>query len=410
MRISDWSSDVCSSDLWTISDPDNDPIQDVRLSYREGNGAFTAIPFDAAKNTAAFDVTHFAQARDYELRLEASDGIAHASETVGFSVDNTPPNILSLSLVKKVLGKSDTLKATGVAGDALSGVEYVEYALSDAASSTEQKLDWHTALITSGFLRGEASYAITYPTTLADGVYQLFVRAVDAAGNESAAVSAPVTVDTSPPRIGSFALLKNTVRVSPDAAGVITTYPGQSTFSISLEGDTHSASLTAEGHTVPLSLDIASGLWQGTLNLSSTASTTIFLSAEDNVHNSFTNTSIGSFAFVPHGSVQTKNTDGTTVPLSGASITVVTVSENGESVPFTGLAGSTIETDATGEYDLALPAGTYTLVVTKSGYHKEKETITLAQSAFVSVSFTTAKLSGIGGFIQGIIEYVAHIL
>jgi hypothetical protein len=114
---------------WSITDFDKDPLQGITLGYRRGNGVFTPLPIDPAKNSFLWDVGRFPEGRDYQLKLTAGDGIATAEKVVDFSVDETPPTLASFALKKTVIGKSDVLEGPGRALDALSGIEFVEYAI-----------------------------------------------------------------------------------------------------------------------------------------------------------------------------------------------------------------------------------------------------------------------------------------
>ncbi|MFZ2500365.1 MAG: Ig-like domain-containing protein [Minisyncoccia bacterium] len=277
---------------WSVSDIDGDKIQQVRLEYRRGSGAF--IPLDLVKHSVLdtphiFDVRDFPEAADYQLRLSAGDGIATGTDLVSFSVDRTPPTLSSFTLDTSVVGKGGTLTGHGKAYDALSGIEYVEYAIAEGAPST-----FSTALLTNGFLQNNATFSLAHPTTLIDSTYTVYARAVDAAGNVSPQASRTVLVDMAPPSIGSFDVLVQGARVSPDEQGVIALYTGaQSLFEVSLEGDTKTASLFVGSTAIPLKKDIASGLWQVAIDVGTAGTTTLAISAEDNVHNAVTGKLIG---------------------------------------------------------------------------------------------------------------------
>lgn len=276
---------------WSVSDADGDPIRSIALEYRRGQGAFTALPIRQDAHSFAFDVSALPEAADYQLRLSASDGIATGTDLVRFSVDNSPPTLSSFSLDAPTLGENGVLRAHGEARDALSGIEYVEYAVSEGGVEPES---FTTALLTSGFLQGSATFAIKHPEPLADGAYIIYARAVDAAGNVSRPLSRAFVVDTSPPRIGSFSASSQGTRIAPDEHGSISLYSGaKALFEISLEGDTDAASLLVGSTSIPLAKDIASGLWRATIDTGAVGTTTLALSAEDNMHNAFTNKPIG---------------------------------------------------------------------------------------------------------------------
>ena len=387
---------------WRITDADNDSIKNVTLGYRRGHEAYKLLPIDQAKNSFAFDASAFPEANDYQLRLAANDGMATGTDTVNFSVDRTSPTLSSFTLGASVLGKGDVLLGRGMAQDSLSGIEYVEYAV----TQDKNPASFSTALLTSGFLQENATFTLKYPTKIEDGMYTVYVRAVDAAGNVSPMLSRSLTVDASPPRIGSFDIMAQGVRIVPDAQGAISLYKGMKTlFEVSLEGDTNSASLTLGSTTIPLEKDIVSGLWQATVDSGSTGTTTIYISAEDKAHNVLIRTPIGSFVAIKYGVVTTSIPDGSAESLPEAEIKVLTLDERtGDYVPFS--LPSAITSDAQGEYALALPQGMYELSLRKSGYRSMAQKITLERAGFVDVSFSTEKFSGIWGFIQRMIDRI----
>ena len=394
---------------WNITSKDNVPVQGVTLSWRRGNGAFTNLPVTKTATSYVWDVAHLAEALDYELRLSAGDGLATTSETVGFAIDRKPPTLSSLTVSKKVLGKSDMLRGVGSAADSLSGVAYVEYAIRPIDEESSES-DWSLARITSGYLQKNASYVIAHPVELTDGAYRVQVRVVDAAGNVSPARPEDIIVDTTSPHIGSFQVVKDGMSIIPDNEGVITVYQDSTfTFGISLETDTASASITIDGRTAPLAQDIASGLWEGTLTAPAAGEASMYISVKDMARNEKTNVRFGSLASITRGGVVTTQEDGTKTPLQGALIRVLKLNEqSGTYVPFSSsqvLQSADLVVDDNGEYELALPQGTFKLLAHKSGYATVRQDVTLERPAFVGVSFTTEKRQGFFGFIQGIINY-----
>lgn len=380
---------------WSISDADNDPIRTVVLSYRRGENAFIPLPIDPLKKTFSFDVSRLPEADDYQLRLAASDGMATGTDTVNFSVDASPPSLTSFALAASILKKGDTLIGSGIAQDSLSGIEFVEYAVAQDSG----QVSFSTALLTSGFLQKNASFAFKYPVQLPDGSYIVHARAVDAAGNTSATLSRALVVDTMPPRIGSFDILSQGVRIIPDGRGIITLYRGmRALFEISLEGDTQDASLMVNAVAVPLKKDIVSGLWQATLDTEKHSGTvSLYLSAEDAMHNAVSGALIGSLDAMEYGSVTTLQ-EGVSDPVSGAEIQVSVLDEsNGNFVPFS--QQSSVVTDTKGNYQLALPQGVYEISANKSGYHGTTQRVDLRHAGFVNSSFSLEKFSGVWGFI-----------
>lgn len=388
---------------WDISDVDNDPIRGVTLSYRRGQGVYTPLGIDPAKHSFVFDVSDFPETADYQLKLQASDGMATSTDLVNFSVDRTPPILNSLTLDTLVIGRGDTLRAHGTAEDALSGIEYVEYAVTEEAPTA-----FSTALLTSGFLQKNATFTLKYPMKITDGTYTVYARAVDAAGNVSPVLSHSIIVDTSPPSVGSFDVMAQGVRIIPDEKGVISLYKRMNTlFEVSLEGDADTASLLMGGTTIPLKKDIVSGLWQAAVDSGSIGMTPIALSATDKVHNAFIGMPLGSFNTIPYGLVTATPVNGNASALQGATIRVLVLDERtGNFAPFSREGVDAVTSGAEGEYSLALPQGTYELVVEKDGYHRVTQKVMFEQSRFVNESFSLEKYSGFWGFIRSIIDRV----
>ncbi len=387
---------------WKITDIDNDPIRDVLLMYRRGNGTWTQIPVDSTKGGVDWDTTRLVEARDYQLRLEASDGIASSSAVVDFAIDSSSPLVQAFQLKKNVIGASDTFEGSGVAEDAGSGIEYVEYALV-SEPFTDNTADWVRATITNGFLGTTAKFLVKHPTILVDGVYKILVRATDAAGNVSSIHSDMLTIDTTPPRVGAFsASLGGGVSISPDKNGMLTLYTGSALlFGVSLESDTVRASLAIESNVFPLQQSIATGLWEGPVSITGSSSATLLLTAEDERHNVLQDKNIGMVIPVRRGTI----TDGTR-PVVGAQVTAESIDDQ------SAVQQGTIEvmSQEDGTYELVLPAGTYRLRMRQSGYRTEETMLTLPQAAFVTASFVTEQISVIRQVWQSIIEYVYDAL
>lgn len=397
---------------WRIEDTDADPISAVVLSYRRANGAWQTLPIEKGQDTFAWDVTSFEEGSEYQLQLEASDGIASSTAVSDFSIDRTLPGEPTLVLERSILRDKDTLSAEGTARDALSGVEFVEYAIADANSSEEER-EWSTALITRGFLEHSAVFSIKHPVRLGDNTYQLFVRAVDAAGNTSRGISQKFLVDATPPRVGNFSIVKNGTRIPPDKNGVLTSYVESDTvFSISLETDAARSTVHLGNKDFSLSRNIANGLWETTLTPPATG-TPVLISAEDEVGNTVFKKQIGSLSPKERGMVEVYAPGGTPEPISGVMISVFRLDQYGRTIPLLDslLRGtSMVETDKEGEYELALEQGTYELVAQKEGYRTVAHALTLDTPSLVNIAFSTEEISSVRAFIQSIQDYFNYEL
>ncbi len=394
---------------WRMSDADNDQIQNVSLSYRRGGGAFKTLPIDTSKNSFEWDVSAFPEGRDYQIKLEASDGLTTSQRIVDFSIDTTPPSVSSLTLVNSAIGKGGVLEVQGSASDALSGIEFIEYALSDPENIQKER-EWFTGLVTSGFLQQRATFSIKRGTNLVDGVYQLLVRGVDAAGNVSSEVSRDVTVDTIPPRIGSFGVMYKGVRISPDENGNISAYTHMPLmFEVSLEGDTEAASVAIGSATYALKKNLATGLWEASIETPGDAP--IRISAEDAVHNKITGKEVGAFVPIDRGAVFILS-GGQRSPVPDLGIKVLVLDEGTgnfvslDPTAFSGIGESVMEED--GIYELVLPKGTYKLIAHAKGFRTIEREVQLPGPSFIGESFETEHISAVFGFIQSIMDYLKY--
>ena len=388
--------------LWHITDSDGDMIQGIELKFRRGAGAFQSLPIDPTATSFNWDVSGLSEAADYELVLQAGDGFTTTNETIGFAIDTTPPSLASFTLEENLIGKSGVLEGQGEARDTLSGIEYVEYALSEKGVPLSDSTEWFVGLITRGFLQNTASYSIKQESQLTDGIYSMSVRAVDGAGNVSSELSEDVTVDTVPPRIGSFGMVEGVLQITPDRDGALVIYPGkEESFRVSLEGDTKSASLTIGEHVLPLQLDIRSGLWQTTVPaLEGGKPVSILITAEDGLGNTVEKNPLGEIGFVNRGTVR----DEGGAAMKGIPIAISTLDENSqEYVPLS--SAQNIMTADDGTYELALPQGTYRLTARTRGYAAVEHMLTLERPAFIGESFTLKKFKGIRGLFNRLLDY-----
>ncbi len=371
---------------WRVSDIDDDLVKNLVLEYRKGDGAYTKLLVPAGANSYTWDVTQLAPGSGYELRLEASDGIATGADQVNFSIDRGAPAEPTIVISKTVLGKSDFLSFNGRAGDALSGIEYVEYAITPQGEEGEK--EWFAATVTSGFLSTSASYTAKYSKLLSDGMYQVYVRAVDAAGNISPEASVAITVDSNPPRVGSFAFIYKEVSIPPDTEGKVSLYAeATTTFAVSLEGDAKEAVLLLDNDRIPLVKNIVSGLWEASVAVSS-GTRVLRISATDEVGNSVMRKEIGILVAIPRASV----VDQDNKPVGAVEIKILE-------------QGLVMMSDAEGTFELALPAGHYTVVARKAGYQTVVRAFVLERASLVTVSLETKQISGAQAFFQSIWDY-----
>ncbi|MES2006646.1 MAG: Ig-like domain-containing protein [Patescibacteria group bacterium] len=389
--------------VWRIIDADHDTITRVTLSYRQGSGAFIELPVEQDKNSFVWNVSRFAEGANYELRLTASDGIVTSSNTIGFYIDKTAPTVSSLTVATPTIKAGGVFKASGAASDALSGIEYVEYAITKKDASNEEK-DWVRALVTAGYLKRTASFEVLHKAALEDGEYALSLRAVDAAGNTSKEEVEYFVVDATAPHVGSFSLIYKGVHIAPDQDGTLALYADRDVeFAVSLEDDTQTASLSYAGNKVPLIQDLSSGLFKAKIHATSTSSSIpLYIGAEDRLGNAFEAKPIGALEAVALGSVKSGGT-GVVATVSVFAVDPTT----GDVFPFVSkdLPEGSALTNESGEYELALPQGSYTLVAHAKGFETKIEKVELSRPQFVGVSFTTETVGAFSSFVQGVFDY-----
>lgn len=394
---------------WRVLDKDDDEILNEMLWFRRTSEAWKLLGSHLSDHTFAWDVSAVPEAKNYELKLDAFDGFATTSRVISFAVDHTPPTLVSLSTKKELLGKTDTLYASGTARDALSGVESVEYSLVPVGGKI---IEWFGSLIESGYHSSRALFSIDYPKKLVDGSYSIFARAVDSAGNTSAVEQRNFIVDTLPPHVGPFGLTVQGVREVPDTTGTLYLYPdSKGVFGVSLENDTAHASVIIGEQEFPLAKNIGSGLWEAVVSYNAANTEQLMISAEDRVGNSVSYKNIGSIIPMKRSFVSEIRSDGTRVPHSGAHIVVVVRNdETGEEAPFDFGTRSVPVTDGDGAFELYLPSGTYVLKASVPGFSSEVQKVSLAQTGPVTVNLKLTPRSRIGTWIENIFAKIQSFL
>jgi hypothetical protein len=391
---------------WNITDIDGDNIKNVEVSYRNNGGVFKTLVSNAEPNgTYIWDTSNLPESSGYELKITATDSISPASAVVNFFVDRTPPTLVSFSANKKMANNKVTISGMGVASDAVSGVQYVEYSIKSGKNTVNGP--WYKGTVTKGYLQNHTSFIINYPNDLPDNAYTIYVRAVDTAGNVSSELSQDVYVDRTAPRIGSFFIMKNNLDLIPDQDGNISYYKNSVfTLAVSIEDDAKSANLMIGNVNLKLNKNIASGLWEAITNISNESAQNILITAEDDSMNITKDKKIGTLSAMNNGNVVVSNNGANNEFLSGVSIIVFKYDEStgqyNKFIPIIDGVSSPVVTDRNGQYSLILPAGTYQLVAMKSGYRVIKKDLILPRTEIVNSSFATVKIGGLDKIISDI--------
>lgn len=351
-------------------------------------------------NTYELDVSDFKEGSDYQLKLEANDGISDSSKTINLFVDNTRPEISVEPLQETVFREIFVLEARGKAFDGLSGIEFVEFSVDDE--------HWFKALVTNGFLKKEASFKIKQKLELEDGTYDIGFRAIDVAGNLSEIKSQQIIIDKSPPRIGSYTLSRGNTILFPEGDSFKLLPDSKIRLTISLEQDTKEATLSVNDKKFSLTKNKAVGLWESDVTFSEENRFIMKISAKDLVDNIIENKEIGMVELIKPGKIS--SIDGNQV-IEKAKITVLAFDEDNRSYVKwqAGAYGlkNPISANKVGEYDLLLPPGKYQLLIQKTGFKKLKSSeFEILNSQFVNFDFQLNKRRGIRGFFEDVLDKI----
>jgi hypothetical protein len=392
---------------WNIVDADGDTIRTASVSYRRGVGSYRTLVADARNaKSYSWDASGLPEARDYELAIVASDGLATTTSITSFVIDRTIPLVPTLSVAGLYTGATPVVTLSGIARDALSGIEFVEYSIQKDAIERV----WYVAPISRGFLSREAVYSLKYSGITSDGHYTVAVRAVDASGNISPEVSRSIRIDRTAPRMGTFFIDVHGVHLAPDEQGRLMVPIGsQLLFRASLEDDTAGAELYISGVKHALSRDISSGLWEATIESNTATSSPLSVSARDEVGNETGLVSIGTMETIEEGRVLSV-VDMTVI--EGAEIRVLLLDEGtGRFKPFAPASNAgalEVSSDNLGIYTLALSPGTYRLIVSAPGHKSLDSEVKVGAHRFVTDTFVMEENSTWFGWLYRIIDTIRY--
>ncbi len=375
---------------WRASDADDDTLI-FQISYRrKGDKNWTSLESNVTVDSYKLDFSKFKEGA-YELQVIANDGLTEIAAVEEIFVDNVLPTI-SFDVTGPLLVSKIKLLFSGSAADNLSGIKFVEYSL-DGKS-------WFKALIAEGYLQKKASFVIRHPFELEDGSYDFGIRAIDAAGNISKPIFEKIVVDSTPPRIGSFTLSYSDIPILPD--NDVFTVPESTVFRfiVSLERDTQKASILFDEHTTDLLKNKSTGLWEADISSDRIGTSTITISAEDVLENTTRNKTIGNTMIASRG----KTT-------ADAKISVFSRNEETQSLSvWTSAYGAEnpIYADEKGEYALFLPAGTYQILVEKTGYQRLRiSDFEILNFRFIDFDFPLEPRTGFRGFLEDVLERIS---
>lgn len=389
-------------------DEDGDSLNDVVLSYAApGSSEFVTLVRNPSSDSVVWDVSSLKDASGYILKFVASDGITRTETTNNVFVDNTSPTVTLEPLKETVFRRDFVIRASGSAEDGLSGIEFVEYSVDGE--------HWFKALLTKGYLSAKAAFKISHSFALPDGKYTLSVRALDAAGNISKVVSQKITIDTAPPRVGSFLVSAGPLALAPTGSSLEVPLGARLHLAVSLERDTKDASVEIGAASSTLVYDGSTGTWGFDFVPSAPGAFKVTVTARD-VHNNVTEKKqIASLVVVPRPRIEVKDTIGSQQSRDAvpeADISVLVWSEDAQSYVLWSASSygltNPVHTSTDGSYELALPRGRYQLSVTKPGFVKLRTSdIVLDHAQFVDYTLFVARREGIRGAIEDLIQKIS---
>lgn len=249
----------------------------------DGGATWQAIQPEDRAWDSAFEkfsfIVPFARAGSYAvlLRGQAASGrkIANAGK-LKIIFDNNTPTIRPESLPQKTIN-APYLKLGGSASDDFSGIAAIEYSLDDSR--------WYRGNIEEGIETRSARFKIDHPDKLADGLHKISIRAVDRAGNLSKANIQNLSIDATPPRIGSFTLRAFNILLFPSKSRTLEVPAGTELYlQVAIAGKPKKVELLANEKKLNVKASSSTSLWESRFNFDGQKAS-LRLVAEDEVGN-----------------------------------------------------------------------------------------------------------------------------
>jgi len=342
---------------WEVQDIDGDPITS-QILYQNKDKEWIVLAKDIT-SPYDLDLSKIPNG-NYQMKVVVSDGMAETEANMNISIDNVAPQVMLDS--PSVLATKNTQPVfSGRASDDFSGIQYVEYSFDN--------VNWYKALITKGYQTSKANFEFQHRFPLEDGNYKVRMKVSDRAGNSVYSEPLDLTIDTTPPRIGSNLISSGSMVLFPDETGSIKLFKDtQYRILVSVAGDAKKVSLKSGEKIFDLNFNKATLLWESEFNFKDSGDYSLLISAEDGAGNSQTK-EIASLNVIPLGTIYTKKNN---AMIEGAKATLYFLDQNtnswliwdakafGQENPQT--------TDKSGEYGFLVPPGTYRLEVSHSDF------------------------------------------
>ena len=197
------------------------------------------------------------------------------AERISIFFDNTAPRLYAKSEDKTSNVPFFVLR--GSTDDDFAGIDAVEYRIDNS--------DWFRGTIEKGFRERSAKFKIDHSERLADGKHEIQVRVVDRAKNFSPIKTLTVSIDSTPPRLGSFMLRNRGSILFPAQGGAFQVAPNSTTtFQIAIAGAPRLVRLLINDEFAPIKMNASSGLWEYDFTFGE-AEATLKIEAEDELGN-----------------------------------------------------------------------------------------------------------------------------
>ena len=355
---------------WRAKDTDNDTVSDFRIEVRKAvAGRIVAQNMwqriaDGLKTTSYTwtDATKLPSGI-YEMRISGFDGYERSEVISQVRVDTVPPVLFPRSTVP-ARTNNPSVKGEGVAYDDFSGVGVVEFALGEEPLTK--------ATLVSGYRTPTSIYRFAFPSALEDGAYVLKLRATDEAENISEATSVRFTIDTTPPRIGSWRMMLGPLQLFPNNEGMLEVFAGASyEYSLAVSQDAqHTVFFVGD---VPFNLMEGAGqIFESFVKLEQPGTHPMRVEVADDLENK-KSVEVGSIRVVsPARVVRARMQE----PVTSAKVSAYFYDKDSNAwMMWDGQAygqENPVESDAAGAFRYLLPPGTYEIRVRASGYKRAK--------------------------------------
>lgn len=315
---------------------------------------------DASSNVAQLVDNSFRTALAGVTVVTTTTVTASTTTTTSAKKDTASPSVLITTDLSKPFEQSPEIN--GKASDS-SRIVKVDY-------STDGGVNWLPVDEVDNLGSKTVNFSFT-PNIFDDGNYSIMVRAIDGAENTGRSKSHTLVIDRLPPLVGGNIWSIGPIPLLPDANGVITALSGvEHRITMSAVGGPISIDLIVGGKTYPMIKSVGSGLWSGVVNFGSPGHYIVKVKSVDGAKNE-TLRDLNSIQVIGSGRVTEKEGDKS---VTGAKINIYQQDELSKlwSLWDASSFGQKIAqvTDEEGRYSYFLPAGTYYLTVTASGYKK----------------------------------------